>query len=227
MVATTVVAGIYAVISFLLSPGVDVATAEERILIIRIITMYTTVIAGNLITDIERTRRREAVVAAQRAERELQMERIRISKEVHDLAANSAFSMGLGLETCVAEAPHAAPQLSQRLKVLHTQAKQLQWELRYLINLGPIFEGRGLAQMLRSHAKNFGTLTSIPTVFTSKGREVPLTASVKQKIFSVTHNALTNAYKHAQASRVVIEPGLRKQHSQTNCQRRRCGNEPR
>ena len=59
----SLVAGAYAAISLLLEPGVDFDLVEERLLIIRIAVMYAVVGAANLITRIERTRRRQAVDA--------------------------------------------------------------------------------------------------------------------------------------------------------------------
>ena len=72
---TSLVAGIYAAMSLLLEPGVEFDLVEERILIIRIATMYAIVGAANLITRIERERRREAVEAeSARAEENLQLQ---------------------------------------------------------------------------------------------------------------------------------------------------------
>ena len=192
---------------------------DEKLLTVRVIIMFAIVVAANLMTRIERDRRREAVSAerarmeenvqlqqkAQAAEREIQNERIRISHEIHDGAAQSSYVLSLGLETCMQLAKGGASQLREKLKALHTQSKQALWELRYSINLGPLFEGKGLAQILDDHLDNFRTITSIPTTFAKKGRERELSAVTKQRLFSVAHNALTNAYKYAQASNVSVE----------------------
>ena len=216
---TTSVAGAYIAISVLLAPGIDFEAAEERVLVMRIISMFAVVAAGNLITGIERFKRREAVEAervrmeenmelqsrARDAERELESERIRLSQEIHDGAAQTAFVLNLGLETCQRLVREDNPELIERLKALRVQSKQALWELRYPINLGPLFEGKSLAEMLENHIKNFETLTSISTTFLMTGIEMPLSAVIKQRLFSVPHNALTNTYRHAQATNVRVE----------------------
>ena len=70
--------------------------------------------------------------------------------------------------------------------------------------MGPLFEGRGLGQILDDHLNNFRTITSIPTTLAQTGTERDLPAVTKQRLFSVAHNALTNASKYAQASRVSV-----------------------
>ena len=180
--------------------------------------MFAVVAVANLMTGIERERRREAVEAervrmdentrlqrrAEDAERRVQRERIRISHEIHDGAAQSAYVLSLGLETS-RELAGDNLMLQDRLSALHAQSKQALWELRYPINLGPLFEGKGLAQILSDHIDNFRAITSIPTTFSVKGGERPLPAVTKHRLFSVAHNALTNAYRYAQASKVTVE----------------------
>ena len=192
----TVVALVYIVISLFVGEGVSWAIKEEKVLLIRVATMYGIVVAVNLIGRLQR--RREA-------ERTLQKERIRVSEEIHDGAAQSAFIISLGLEACHDLARENCPELSDRIKALHSQAKQAIWELRYPINLGAIFEGRELGPMLASHIENFGTVTSISSTFGVKGAERGLPISLEQKLFAVAHNALTNTYKHANARSVGVE----------------------
>ena len=216
---TTTVAGLYTAISLLLAPGVDFDAVEEKILLMRVISMFAVAAAGNLILEIERFKRREAVDAervrmeenmelqsrVREAERGLEMERIRISQEIRDGAAQTAFVLNLGLETCQRLVKEDNPELSEKLKGLHVQSKQALWELRYPINLGPLFEGKSLAEMLENHVRNFEMLTSIPTTFSLKGTEMQFSAVTKQRLFSLPHNALTNTYRHANASRVNVE----------------------
>ncbi len=217
----TIVAGIYAGFSLGMEPGVDLEewfNPGQKALAVRIVSMFAVVVVANLMTRIERERRREAIEAerarmvenarlqrrAEDAERQIQRERIRISHEIHDGAAQSAYVLSLGLETS-RELVGDNPMLQERLGALHAQSKQALWELRYPINLGPLFEGRGLAQILNDHIDNFRAITSIPTALSVKGGERPLPAVTKHRLFSVAHNALTNAYRYAQASNVAVE----------------------
>lgn len=217
----TVVAGVYTGMSLALEPGVDTSVlfdGDEKLLAVRVVCMFAIVVAANLMTRLELQRRREAVSAerarmeenvqlekkAQAAEREVQRERIRISHEIHDGAAQTAYVLSLGLETCLQLTKGSSPQLREKLKALHIQSKHALWELRYPINMGPLFEGRGLGQILDDHLNNFRTITSIPTTLAQTGTERDLPAVTKQRLFSVAHNALTNASKYAQASKVSV-----------------------
>ena len=70
--------------------------------------------------------------------------------------------------------------------------------------MGPLFEGKGLGQILDEHISNFRTITAILTTLAVKGHEASLPVVTKQRLFSVAHNALTNAYKYAEASNVTV-----------------------
>ena len=159
----TMVAVMYAVLSFVVDPTVDFDAKMEKVLFIRIVTMFAVVAAVNLIMRLERTRRREAV----ERERELQQERIELSQTIHDTIAQSAYMIGLGLETAIelasAQNDENRDELLAKLSATHALSKSTMWELRHPIDVGPIFEGRELSRVLRSHASTFTTITSIPT----------------------------------------------------------------
>ena len=158
--------------------------------------MYAVVWAVNLISRQQLERE---------AERALQKERIRVSEEIHDGAAQSGYAISLGLETCSILAEARCPEVANRMEGLLSQVQQLLWELRYPINLGPVFEGRSLSRALEDHIKSFSGLTSISTTFVANGTEVDQPASSKHKLFYFAHNAVTNAYRHAQASEVKVD----------------------
>ena len=200
----TMVATAYAAMSLLLEPRVDFELKEEKILFIRIAVMYAVVAAVNLVSRFERIRRREAV----ERERELQRERIELSQTIHDTIAQSAYMIGLGIETAIeladAREGENSDELRAKLSATHALSKSTMWELRHPIDIGPIFEGRELNLVLRSHASTFATITSIPAELVQSGREVPLPTVTRRLLFSIAHNAMTNAFRHADASKVVI-----------------------
>ena len=221
-VVVTVVAGVYTGMSVVMEPGVDTSVlfdGDEKELAVRVVSMVAIVVVANLMTRLERDRRSEAVEAerarmeenvqlqrrAQEAELQVQLERIRISQEIHDGAAQSAYVLSLGLETCFQMKGESSARLQEKLHALHQQSRQALWELRYPINLGSLFEGKGLARILEDHLSNFRTITSTPVVFSMNGQEKEIHVSVKQRVFSVAHNALTNAYKYAKASNVKVD----------------------
>ncbi len=200
----TMVAVLYTALSLSIGPGVDFGIKEEKVLFTRIIVMYAIVAAVNLVSRFERIRRREAV----ERERQLLQERIDLSQTIHDTIAQSTYMIGLGLETAAemanGENADDRANLSGKLAATHALARSTMWELRHPIDVGPIFEGRELSRVLRSHATTFATITSIPAELVQSGREPPLPAVTRRLLFSIAHNAMTNAFRHSQAKKVTI-----------------------
>ena len=200
----TMVAVVYAALSVVLEPGVDYESKEEKILFTRVVVMYAVVAAVNLVSRFERTRRREAV----EREGEFQRERIELSQTIHDTIAQSAYMMGLGIETAIelakAQNDDGSDELIAKLEAVHALSKSTMWELRHPIDAGPIFEGREFGRVLRSHASTFATITSIPTELKQSGREPRLSTVTRGLLFSIAHNAMTNAFRHSRADRVAI-----------------------
>ena len=93
----TMVAALYTAVSLVIEPGVDFEIKEEKVLFIRIAVMYAVVAAVNLVSRFERIRRREAV----ERERMLQRGRIELSQTIHDTIAQSAYMIGLGIQTAM------------------------------------------------------------------------------------------------------------------------------
>ena len=200
----TMVAVVYAALSLVMEPGVEYGIKEEKILFTRIVVMYAVVAAVNLVSRFERTRRREAV----EREGELQRERIELSQTIHDTIAQSAYMIGLGIETAIelanAQNDEGRDELIAKLEAVHALSKSTMWELRHPIDAGPIFEGRELGRVLRSHASTFTTITSIPTELVQSGREPRLSTVTRGLLFSIAHNAMTNAFRHSRTDRVAI-----------------------
>ena len=200
----TVVGIAYAALSLVIEQGVDFGIKEEKVLFTRIAVMYAVVMAVNLVSRFERIRRREAV----ERERELQRERIELSQTIHDTIAQSTYMIGLGLETAIemanAQDDEDRDELIAKLEATHALSKSAMWELRHPIDAGPIFEGQELSRVLRSHVSTFATITSIPTNLVQSGEEPQLSTIVRGLLFSIAHNAMTNAFRHARARKVTI-----------------------
>ena len=197
----TIVSLVYVTISLTVGDGIDIEAKDEKALLARIAIMYTVVAAVNLATRFERMRWRQAV----ERERALQSERVELSRAIHDTAAQSAYMIGLGIDTAQALAGDANPELTATLEATSRLSRSIILELRHPINLGGIFEGRELSQALRSHASSFTNVTSVPAEMTQTGVEPPLSIEAKSLLFSIAHNALTNAYRHAEANSVAID----------------------
>ena len=200
MACATLVAALYLVVSLFVSDGIDTAAVEERTLLARILVMYAVAAIVNIIARFERVRWTRAV----ERERDLQRERIEFSQTIHDTTAQSAYMIGLGIDTARAQAGDTDPELAATLEATFRLSRSAIWELRHPINMSGIYEGRGLSSALKSHAASFTNVTTVPCELTQAGVEPFLSTETSGLLFSIAHNALTNAYRHAHATRVAI-----------------------
>src|SRR2546429_5613395 len=152
-------------------------------------------------------------------------ERGRIAREIHDGIAQLIYMLSLSSETCVAllrriadtsteEALMLAP-VAERLDKLVTISKQALWETRhYMFTLKPLMNGSTtLTQMLTNQLREFEAISGLSTHLEVQGAEVSSNgdqrhsrkiAQVGTSIFRITQEALTNAYKHADATQVEV-----------------------
>ena len=201
MVCVTVVSVLYLAISLTVGEGIDLGAREEKPLLARVFVMYAVAATVNLISNFERSRWRAAV------EREwaLQRERIELSQAIHDTTAQTAFMIGLGIDAAKQVAGDSNEELTARLDATSRLSKTAVWQLRHPIDMGRIFEGSELGWTLDSHVTTFSTITAVSAELTQNGVEPPLSVGVRSLLFSIAHNALANALRHAGASRVLVE----------------------
>ena len=197
----TMVAAVYVVMCFQVGDGVDFAAREDKTLIIRVVVMYAVVVVVNQVSGFERVRRRESV----ERERDLHRERIELSRTIHDTAAQTAYMLGLGVDRAKKMVGESNEELGATLDATADLSKLVIWELRHPMDAGQIHEGTSLGTMLQSHAATFTTVTSIPAEVVLHGVEPALTTEIRSRLFSISHNALTNAFRHARAGRVEVE----------------------
>ena len=195
------VALIYVLVSLNVGEGLDLEARDDKALFARIVVMYTVVASVNLVSRFERIRRQEAV----RRERELHRERIELSQRIHDTTAQSAYMIGIGIETATEMAENSNQELIEKLNATYRLSKSVIWELRHPIDIGHILEGKKLGQVLKTHADTFTTITSIPAKMVQNGIEPRISTATRSMLFSIAHNALTNAFRHARASQVVVQ----------------------
>ena len=201
VVWVTMASVVYVTISLTVGDGIDTEAGDEKALLARIAVMYAVVMAVSLATRFERMRWRQAV----ERERALERERVELSRVIHDTAAQSAYMIGLGIDTAKALAGDADPALTATLEATSRLSRSVMLDLRHPINMGGIYEGRELSRVLSSHATSFTNVTSVPVEMTHTGAEPPLSVEARKLLFSIAHNALTNAYRHAEANRATID----------------------
>ena len=197
----TMIAAVYTIVCLTVGLGLDYVAGDEKVLLARLAVMYALVLCVSLVVRFERTRRQAAV----ERERELQRERIELSQAIHDTAAQTAFMIGLGIDAAKQVAGDSNEELTARLDATSRLSKTAVWQLRHPIDMGRIFEGSELGWTLDSHVATFRTITSVSAELTQNGVEPPLSIEARSQLFSIAHNALANAFRHAGASRVLVE----------------------
>ena len=200
MAWVTVVSVLYLAISLIVGDGIDIAAMDEKSLLARIFVMYMVAASVNLVSSFERNRWRAAV----KREGALQRERIELSRSLHDTAAQSAYMIGLGIDAIRQIAGDSNEELNARIEATSRMSKTAIWQLRHPIDMGLIFDGRKLGVTLESHVATFTSITSVPAELAQNGVEPPLHADTRSMLFSIAHNALTNAFRHAEASKVMV-----------------------
>ena len=197
---TTITASVYVGVSLTVGSGMAFDGINEKMLFSRVLAMFGVVLVVNFITRFQRRR----AMAAMEREGALQRERIELSQAIHDTAAQTAFMIGLGIDAAKEVAGDTNEELTTRLEATSRLSKTAVWQLRHPIDMGRIFDGRELGWTLDSHVATFRSITSVSAELTQNGVEPPLSIEAKSLLFTIAHNALANAFRHAGASRVLV-----------------------
>ena len=196
----TATAVVYSVVVFVAGPGLDVEVGQDHVLMARLSVMYLVAVGVSLITRFERSRWR----ASMERERHLRRERVEISQNIHDTSAQTAYMIGLGIHRARELAGDSNRELTAALDATMELSRSAMWEMRGPIDAGHIIEGRELGRVLWSHCVTFERITGIPAEMTQSGAEPPLATETRTRLFSIAHNALTNAFLHARAGKVEV-----------------------
>jgi len=181
---------------------------------------FLNIVGAQLVVAFENIRLTE-----QAAELGAAAERGRVAREIHDGIAQLIYMLSLNTETCAAliqrlvdsseDEDEALLSIADRLNKLVTISKQALWETRhYMFTLKPLISGTStLTQMLTNQLHEFESISGLPVQFVIEGNEespngdkqrMRRQAQVGTAIFRITQEALTNAYKHANATQMRV-----------------------
>ncbi len=197
---TTTAALAYAVVCLMVGSGLDLDSGDEKVLVGRLAVMYLMVLGISFITRFERVRWQTAVSR----ERQLLRERIDLSQTIHDTTAQTAYMIGLGIHRARELAGESNEDLVAALDATSALTRSAMWEVRGPIDVGHILEGRELGRVLWSHCATFEKIMGVHAEMSQSGAEPPLTTETRTRLFSIAHNALTNAFLHARPGRVEV-----------------------
>jgi len=145
----------------------------------------------------ERSKLLHATVVAQEAER------ARVSRELHDSLGQYLTALHLGLKGIAPDLPPAAAEEAARLSALTAavgrETKRLAWELRPTA-LDDLGLETAMRQLIDNWAERSGLAFDLHVALGSE-RLLP---EVETTLYRVLQEALTNAVKHADATRVAI-----------------------
>ena len=197
---TSLAALVYVPVCVWTGGGLDLDLGQEKVLVGRVITMYVVAIGIAMIVRYERLRWRAAVSR----EQQLRKERIDLSQKIHDTTAQTAFMINLGIHRAKTLAGESNEELLAALDATSSLSRSAMWEMRGPIDAGHIVEGRELGQVLSSHCATFERITGITTAMSQTGTEPTMPTETRSRLFSIAHNALTNAFLHANPGRVEV-----------------------
>jgi signal transduction histidine kinase len=148
------------------------------------------------------TERKETELALRQQNERLEQEATRIAHALHDEAGQMLASVYLALAEIAFEQPAARDRLDHvaaRLDQISEQLRRLSHELRPVI-----LDDFGLVPALEFLARGVSTRTGLSvTVESSLNDRLP--PAIETALYRILQEALTNASKHARASRVHIE----------------------
>ena len=193
---TTMVAVAYSAVSLTAGSGLDFDSGEEQALFARVVAMYAVVASVSLVARFERLKRQESAAR----ERELHRERIELSQAIHDTTAQTAHMIGLGMHRAMKLAGESNEELTATLAPTSSLSNAAMWELRRPSTRRSHLRGEGAGpRALVAHRDVYEG-----HVVSQSGTEPPLAVETRARLFSIAHNALTNAFLHAHAGRVEV-----------------------
>src|ERR1039458_9251737 len=131
-----------------------------------------------------------------------EIERGRISRELHDRLGQDLTALKLGLQAvgkhrpCPPALRRSVTNLKELTDRLMRDMHRLAWELR-----PAVLDDFGLELALRRYADEWATLSGVPVDFHSQGVTAQrLAPQLETTLYRITREALTNVLRHAKAN---------------------------
>ena len=138
-------------------------------------------------------------------------ERNRLARDLHDSVSQTLFSVGLTAEAAALLVDRDPAQAKVELRTLQGLARDALQEMRSLIFelRSAELEADGLVPTLRKHVEVLSRLRSAEVDLLVHG-ERRLALDVERELYRIAQEALNNALKHSQASKITLELEMRR-----------------
>lgn len=146
-----------------------------------------------------------AAVEDASSERAVAAERERIAADLHDTVGQQFVALGLMANRLVEQLPATSPWAARvgRLAQMATAGKfEVDQAIRALTFVPA--SRRGLVPAVRGLCRLVALDSGLDIIVDVTGRPVRLTAAAERALYRVLHEALTNAWRHARCSTVVV-----------------------
>lgn len=133
-------------------------------------------------------------------------ERTRVARELHDHLLQGITAVNLQIGTALEAMPANAPRPTQHLRVAHAMldqsieaARRYVWDLR-----APAATRSDLGNVLGAAAERLTSGAAVVSDLEILGDPFPLDGATQDQLLQVGQEAITNAVRHATASRIVV-----------------------
>ncbi len=132
-------------------------------------------------------------------------ERNRLARELHDAVTQKLFGVVLAAESGSALLERDPAGSGVQLALVRDLAREAMEELRsVIVHLRPAaLESQGLAEALAKHVEVLRRVHGRAIALTSEG-DAPVAAAIEGDVFRIAQEALHNALRHADASRIDV-----------------------
>jgi signal transduction histidine kinase len=133
-----------------------------------------------------------------------ELERKRISRELHDDLGQALTTHLLAIRNLQESLPLRKKQLVEQLQSLYQQTHETSTKVRRLAQnmRSPALDTLGLKGAMRAYCAEFTRRTGLPVLFDADEALSPLSDTYNITLYRVLQEALTNVVKHAEASQV-------------------------
>ncbi len=143
---------------------------------------------------------------AQRVVEAQEVERLRISRELHDDAGQSLTALRIGLRLLSDELPSKPEDLRAELRSLVELVEDTHERIRHLARglRPPMLDTIGLMAALRSESQSFAERTGLQLEQDLRTQPIDPSDAVATAIYRMVQEGLSNVARHAEASRVRV-----------------------